>query len=186
MGVTQLQVEEVRYLGVLLTSNSRIKLEMDQHFGASTIKTLLQFDRVKKELSQKTKGLIYRPIYVLTFNYGHVIRVMKKKQSSRYKGLKRASSIRWPGSGLEIAWGSSATRGELITSHEKEPAEVPRIRFGYLLYAFHWRFSQHVSLGGDPRQTQNLSEYEGLPGAVGSWMDGFPLWVCVNTVTKHG
>ena len=56
------QVEEFKYIGVLLTSEGRMEREIDRRIGkaAAIMRTLHRSVVVKRELSEKAKLSIYR------------------------------------------------------------------------------------------------------------------------------
>ncbi len=54
------QVEEFKYLGVLLASEGRMEHEIDRWIGAAEMRSMYRSVVVKKELSLKAKLLIYR------------------------------------------------------------------------------------------------------------------------------
>ena len=72
------QVEEFKYLGVLLTSKGKMQRQIDRHIcTALTVMWKLKLSVVvKRELSQKAKVTIYRSIYVPTLIYGHELWVV--------------------------------------------------------------------------------------------------------------
>ncbi|KAI3356649.1 hypothetical protein L3Q82_003294 [Scortum barcoo] len=72
------QVEEFKYLGVLFTSEGKMKREIDRRIGAASavMRSVYRTVVVKKELSRKAKKLsIYRSIYAfppspMVMNFG--------------------------------------------------------------------------------------------------------------------
>ena len=61
------QVEDFKYLVVLITSEGRIECDIDRQIGAAAaaMRSLYRSVVVKRELSRKAKLSIYRSIYVL-------------------------------------------------------------------------------------------------------------------------
>ncbi|TWW62408.1 hypothetical protein D4764_04G0010550 [Takifugu flavidus] len=75
------QVEELKYLRILFTSEGRMEREIDRRIGAASavMRALNRSVVVKKELSQKAKLSIYRSIYVPILTYGHQRWVMTER-----------------------------------------------------------------------------------------------------------
>jgi len=98
------QVEDFKYLGVLVMSEGRMEREIDRRIGeaSAVMRALHRPLVVKKELSQKAKLSIYRSIYVPALTYDHKLWVMTEKRDRGYKRLKWASSTGCLGSPLEI------------------------------------------------------------------------------------
>ncbi|TWW77650.1 hypothetical protein D4764_12G0010400 [Takifugu flavidus] len=87
------QVEEFKYLGVLFTSEGRMKQEIHRRIGAASavMRTLHQSVVVKRDLSQKAKLSIYRSIFVPTLTYGHELwQPPRSQQPSRAQQPQRA------------------------------------------------------------------------------------------------
>ncbi|KAF7225184.1 tyrosine aminotransferase, partial [Nothobranchius furzeri] len=84
------QVEEVKYLGVLFTSEGKLEREIDRWIGAASavMRALYRSVVVKRELSQKAKLSIYRSIYVPTLTYGHELWVVTERTRSRIQAAK--------------------------------------------------------------------------------------------------
>ncbi|KAK3526284.1 hypothetical protein QTP70_022683 [Hemibagrus guttatus] len=72
------QVEELKYLWVLFTSEGRMDCEIHRRIGAAAavMRSMYWSVVVKKELSRKAKLSIYQSIYVSTLTYGHELCVM--------------------------------------------------------------------------------------------------------------
>ncbi|KAK3567045.1 hypothetical protein QTP86_009013 [Hemibagrus guttatus] len=79
------QVEELKYLGVLFTSEGRMDREIDRRIGAAAavMRSMYRSVVVKKELSRKAKLSIYQSIYVPTLIYGHELWVMTERPPPR-------------------------------------------------------------------------------------------------------
>jgi len=75
------QVEEFKYLGVLLAIEGRMEREIDRGISASSavMWALHQPVVVKKELSQKARHSIYLSIYVPTLTYDHELWVVTER-----------------------------------------------------------------------------------------------------------
>ncbi|MDF4341185.1 hypothetical protein P3480_25615, partial [Vibrio parahaemolyticus] len=150
-----------KYLGVLFTSEGRMKHEVDRWFGAvsAVMWALRRTIKVKRELSWKAKLLIYWSIYVPTLTYGHELWVVTERMRSqiqaaemsflrRVAGLSprdrvRSSDIR-EGLGVEplllcVEWGQLRWFGHLI-----------RMLPGRLLF----EVSQACPTGGSPRTSR--------------------------------
>jgi len=65
--------EELKYLGILFTSDGRFERKMDRWIGAwsAVMRVLLQSVVVKRELNQKARLSIDWFIFVPTLTYGH-------------------------------------------------------------------------------------------------------------------
>ncbi len=98
------QVEEFKYLGVLFTSERRIKPEVDRRIGAASavMRSMYRSVAVKKELSCKAKLSIYRLIYVPTLTYGHELWVMTERTRSRIQAAEMSFLRRVAEHSLEI------------------------------------------------------------------------------------
>ncbi|KAK3506093.1 hypothetical protein QTP70_018234, partial [Hemibagrus guttatus] len=109
------QVEEFKYLGVLLTSEGRMDREIDRRISAvaAVMRFMYWSVVVKKELSQKAKLSIYQSIYVPTLTYGHELWVMTKRVRSRIQAAKMSFLRRVAGRFLRDRVRSSVTREEL-------------------------------------------------------------------------
>ena len=72
-GATLKQVEKFKYLGVALTSDERQDEELDTRIcKASAVMQALHYSVVmKRELSKKTKMLIFEAVLVPILNFGH-------------------------------------------------------------------------------------------------------------------
>ncbi|TWW77678.1 hypothetical protein D4764_12G0010680 [Takifugu flavidus] len=86
------QLEGLKYLGVLFTSEGRMEQEIDRRIGAH--RSLV----VKRELSQKAKLSIYRSIFIPTLTYGHELLVMTERtrswvQASEMSFLRRVAGF---------------------------------------------------------------------------------------------
>uniref|UniRef100_A0A8C6M1L2 Reverse transcriptase domain-containing protein n=1 Tax=Nothobranchius furzeri TaxID=105023 RepID=A0A8C6M1L2_NOTFU len=75
------QVEEFKYLRVLVTSEGKLEHEIDWHIGAASAV-------VKRELSQKAKLSFYRSIYVPTLTYGYELWVVTERTRSRIQAAE--------------------------------------------------------------------------------------------------
>ena len=84
------QVKEVKYLGILFSSEGTRECEMGQRNGAAGVVLRLLCCTVvmKRELSQKAKLSIYRSIFVPTLTYGHEGWVMTKRTRSRIQAAE--------------------------------------------------------------------------------------------------
>jgi len=63
------QVEEFKYLGVLITSGRRRDSEISRRHKAAVMESLYWTVVVKRELSHKTKLSIFRAVYIPTLTY---------------------------------------------------------------------------------------------------------------------
>ena len=84
-GATLKQVEKFKYLGVAFTSNGRQDEELDIRIGkASAVMRALRYSVVmKRELSKKSKALIFQSTFVSILTYGHESWVMTERVRSR-------------------------------------------------------------------------------------------------------
>jgi len=75
------QAKELKYLGVLFTSEGKMKWEMDRRIGvvSAVMRALYRPVVVKRELSRKPKLSIYRSIYISTLTYGHKLWVVTER-----------------------------------------------------------------------------------------------------------
>ena len=92
------QVEELKYLRVLFTSEGQMEQEIDRWIGAASALMQALPVVVKKELSQKAKLSIYRLIYVPTLTYGHELWVVTERTRLRIQAaemgfLRRVSGL---------------------------------------------------------------------------------------------
>ncbi|TWW73592.1 R2DM Retrovirus-related Pol polyprotein from type II retrotransposable element [Takifugu flavidus] len=126
------QVEEFKYLGVLFTSEGRMRREIDRRIvAASTImRTLHRSVVVKRELSRKAKLSIYRSIFVPTLTYGHELWVMTERTRSRVQAAEMSFLRRVAGLSLRDRVRSSAIREELGV--ESLLLRVERNQMGWL------------------------------------------------------
>ncbi|TWW70932.1 hypothetical protein D4764_17G0004150 [Takifugu flavidus] len=109
------QVEEFKYLVVLLTGEGRMEQEIDRQIGAASavMRTLHRYVVVKRELSQKAKLSIYRLILVPTLTYGHELWVMTERTRSRGQVAEISFLRRVAGLSLRDRVRSSAIREDL-------------------------------------------------------------------------
>ncbi|TWW56294.1 hypothetical protein D4764_08G0002810 [Takifugu flavidus] len=91
------QVEEFKYLGILFTSEGRMKREIDRRIGAASavMWALNRSAVVKRELSRKARLSIYRSIYVPVLTYGHQCWVMTERtiQAAEMSFLRRVAGL---------------------------------------------------------------------------------------------
>jgi len=93
--------EELKYLGILFTSDGRLKGEKDRRTGVSSAvsSVLLWSVMMKRELSQKTKLSIYWSIFVPNLTYGHEICVVNERMRMQIWAemgfLWRVAGLRW-------------------------------------------------------------------------------------------
>ena len=106
------QVEEFKYLGVLFTSEGRMKREIDRRISvASAVMQTLHGSVVgKRELSGKAKLLIYQSIFVPALTYGHELWVVTERSRS---WVQAAEMSRVAGLSLRDRVRSSVIREEL-------------------------------------------------------------------------
>ncbi|TWW74357.1 hypothetical protein D4764_14G0003580 [Takifugu flavidus] len=94
------QVEEIKYLGILFTSEGRMEREIDRRIGAASavMRALNRSVVVKKELSRKAKLSIYQSFYVPVLTYGHQCWVMTERtrlriQAAEMSFLRRVAGL---------------------------------------------------------------------------------------------
>ncbi|TWW77646.1 hypothetical protein D4764_12G0010360 [Takifugu flavidus] len=109
------QMEEFKYLGVLLTSEGRMEQEIDRRIGAASavMRTLHWSVVVKRKLSRKAKFSIYWLIFVPTLTYGHELWVMTERTRSQVQAAEMSFLRRVTGLSLRDRVRSSAIREEL-------------------------------------------------------------------------
>ncbi|XP_061769811.1 uncharacterized protein LOC133560842 [Nerophis ophidion] len=107
--------KEVKYFGVLFTSEGRVDREIDRRIGApsSVMRTLYRSVVVKKELSRKAKLSIYRSIYVPILTYGHKLWVLTERTRSRVQKAEMSFLHGSVGLSFRDRMRCSAIRGEL-------------------------------------------------------------------------
>ena len=107
-----LQVEEVKYLGVLFMSEGRLEHKIDRQIGAAAavMRSLYRSVIVKRELSRKAGQAIYWSIYVPTPNYGHELWVMTERIRSRIRAAEISFLCRVAGRSLRDRVRSSVSR----------------------------------------------------------------------------
>lgn len=73
---------ELKYLRVLITSEGKLKQEIDWRVGAAStvVRSLYWSVMVKKELNRKAKLSIYPSIFFPTLNYGHKLWVVTERK----------------------------------------------------------------------------------------------------------
>uniref|UniRef100_A0A8C6PI18 Reverse transcriptase domain-containing protein n=1 Tax=Nothobranchius furzeri TaxID=105023 RepID=A0A8C6PI18_NOTFU len=106
------QVEELKYLGVLFSSEGKLEREIDRRIGVASavMRALYRSVVVKRELSQKAKLSIYRSIYVPTLTYGHEFWVVTEKTRSRIQAAEMSFLLRVAGFSLRDRVRSSVMR----------------------------------------------------------------------------
>ncbi|KAK5888457.1 hypothetical protein CesoFtcFv8_014550 [Champsocephalus esox] len=84
------QVKELKYLGVLFSSEGTMEREMGRRIRAvgAVLQSLYRTVVTKRELSQKAKLSVYRAIFVPTLTYGHEGWVMTERTRSRIQAAK--------------------------------------------------------------------------------------------------
>ncbi|KAK3520218.1 hypothetical protein QTP70_019360 [Hemibagrus guttatus] len=109
------QVEELKYLGVLFTSEGRMDCEIDRRIGAAAavMQSMYRSVVVKKELSRKAKLSIYQSIYAPTLTYGHELWVMTERVGSQIQAAEMSFLHRVAGCSLRDRVRSFVTREEL-------------------------------------------------------------------------
>ncbi|KAK3565106.1 hypothetical protein QTP86_033155, partial [Hemibagrus guttatus] len=109
------QVEELKYLGVLFTSEGRMDREIDRWIGAAAavMQSMYRSVVVKKDLSRKVKLSIYQSIYAPTLIYGHELWVMTERVRSRIQAAEMSFLRRVAGRSPRDRVRSSITREDL-------------------------------------------------------------------------
>ena len=98
-GVTLIQVEKFRYLGVAFTSDGRRDEELDTRIGkASAVMRALHYSVVmKRELSKKAKLSIFKAVFVPILTDGHAWvmteRMRSQVQASEMRFLRRIEGV---------------------------------------------------------------------------------------------
>ena len=130
------QVEEFKYLGILVTSEGRMEREIDRRIGAASavMRALNRSVVVKRELSRKAKLSIYRSIYVPTLTYGHELWVMTERTRSRVQAAEMSFLRRVAGLSLRDRVRSSDIREGLRVEPLLLHVERSQMRwFGHLM-----------------------------------------------------
>ena len=98
-GVTLIQVEKFRYLGVAFTSDGKQDEELDTRIGkASAVMRALHYSVVvKRELSKKAKLSIFKAVFVPILTDGHAWvmteRMRSQVQASEMRFLRRIEGV---------------------------------------------------------------------------------------------
>ena len=106
------QVEELKYLGVLFTSEGRMERKIDSWISAASavMRTPVV---VKRELSRKAKFSIYQSIFVPALTYGHELWVVTERTRLRVQAAEISFLRRVAGLSLRDRVRSSVIREEL-------------------------------------------------------------------------
>ena len=98
------QVKEVKYLGILFSSEGTRECEMGRRIRAAgaVLRLLCRTMVMKRELSQKAKLSIYRSIFIPTLTYGHEGWVMTERTRSRIQAAKMGFLRRVAGVSLKV------------------------------------------------------------------------------------
>ncbi|XP_073778470.1 uncharacterized protein [Danio rerio] len=145
-GKSLLQVEELKYLGVLFTREGMMECEIDRRIGAgaAVMQSMYQFVVVKNVFSRNAKLSIYQSIYVPTLTYGHELWVMTERIRFRIQAGEMSFLQRVAVHTLIGRVRSSVTQVELRV--EPLLLHIERIQLRWLGYLF-W-----MPPGGFPRE----------------------------------